>query len=113
MRASERITVRLHACVLAKARISTLTGAGGIAGPLRLWTRTVPGSGEKFVQKDDFEVQQEALWRWAADRVTPWGKVQKDDYDFRWIKGAPNNCWKLAAFTNMRASHENYAACSC
>lgn len=37
------------------------------------------GPGENFVQKDDFEVQQEALWRWAADRVMPWGKVQKDD----------------------------------
>ena len=46
------------------------------------------GPGENFVQKDDFEVQQEALWRWAADRVTPWGKVQKDDYDFRWTNGA-------------------------
>ena len=46
------------------------------------------GPGENFVQKDDFEVQQEALWRWAADHVTPWGKVQKDDYDFRWTNGA-------------------------
>ena len=46
------------------------------------------GPGENFVQKDDFEVQQEALWRWAADRVMPWGKVQKDDYDFRWTNGA-------------------------
>jgi hypothetical protein len=46
-----------------------------------------PGSGENFVQKDDFEVQQEALWRWAAERVPPWGKVQKDDYDFSsWMK---------------------------
>jgi len=36
-----------------------------------------------------FEVQQEALWRWAAERVPQWGKVQKDDYDFRWITGAP------------------------
>ncbi|PYY19367.1 MAG: hypothetical protein DMG62_24665 [Acidobacteria bacterium] len=51
----------------------------GVAGPLRLWTRTGRGPGENFVQKDDFEVQQEALWRWAADRVMPWGKVQKDD----------------------------------
>jgi hypothetical protein len=25
----------------------------------------------------------------AAERVPPWGKVQKDDYDFRWINGAP------------------------
>jgi len=40
-------------------------------------SRTEPG--ENLVQKDDFEVQQEALWRWAADRVMPWGKVQKDD----------------------------------
>ena len=24
----------------------------------------------------------------AADHVTPWCKVQRDDYDFRWIKGA-------------------------
>jgi hypothetical protein len=41
------------------------------------------GSGENF----DFEVQQEALWRWAAERVPAWGKVQKDDYDFSsWMK---------------------------
>jgi hypothetical protein len=46
-----------------------------------------PGSGENFVQKDDFEVRQEALWRWAAERVPPCGKVQKDDYDFSsWMK---------------------------
>ena len=39
------------------------------------------------LQKDDFEVRQEALWRWAAERVSPWGKVQKDDYDFSsWMK---------------------------
>ena len=42
--------------------------------------RTEPA--ENFVQKDDFEVRQKALWRWAAERVAPWGKVQKDDYDF-------------------------------
>jgi hypothetical protein len=34
------------------------------------------------------EVQQEALWRWAAGRVSPLGKVQEDDYDFRRIKGS-------------------------
>ena len=48
---------------------------------------TPKGPAENFVQKDDFEVRQEALWRWAAERVPPWGKVQKDDYDFRsWMK---------------------------
>ena len=32
-------------------------------------------------------MQQEALWRWAAERVPHWGKMQKDDYDFRsWMK---------------------------
>ena len=31
-------------------------------------------------------MQQEALWRWATERVTPWGKVQRDDYDFSWMK---------------------------
>jgi len=45
------------------------------------------GPAENFVQKDDFEVRQEALWRWAGKRVPPWGKVQKDDYDFSsWMK---------------------------
>jgi hypothetical protein len=48
------------------------------------------GPAENFVQKDDFEVRQQALCRWAAERVPPWGKVQKDDYDFSsWMeKGA-------------------------
>lgn len=28
--------------------------------------------------------------RWAAERVKPWGKPQRNDYDFRsWTKGAP------------------------
>jgi hypothetical protein len=32
-------------------------------------------------------VQQEAVWCWAAERVPPWGKLGKDDYDFRdWME---------------------------
>ena len=47
------------------------------------------GPAENFVQKDDFEVRQEAQWRWAAERLRPWGKAQKDDYDFSsWTEGA-------------------------
>jgi hypothetical protein len=59
-----------------------------VRGQAALMDKNRTGPGENFVQKDDFEVQREALWRWAADRVTPWGKVQKDDYDFRWTNGA-------------------------
>src|SRR6266851_1812955 len=33
--------------------------------------------------------QQTKLERWAAQRVKPWSKPQRDDYDFRsWTKGA-------------------------
>jgi hypothetical protein len=48
-----------------------------------------PAPGENFAQKDDFKVQQEALWRWAAERVPPWSKLQRDDYDFPWTNHAP------------------------
>jgi hypothetical protein len=38
---------------------------------------------------DDPDTKQKELWRGAYDRVTPWGKPEKDDYDFRsWMKGA-------------------------
>jgi len=44
------------------------------------------GPAENFV-RDEFEVRREALWHWAAERVPPWGKVRKDDYDFSsWMK---------------------------
>ena len=74
-----------------------------------------PGSGKNFVQKDDFEVRQEALWRWAAERVPTWGKVQKDDYDFRsWMKKVhARNCSALVAFTSTRVSRTNFDVCSC
>jgi hypothetical protein len=68
------------------------------------------GSGENFVQKDDFEVQQEALWGWAAERVPPWGKMQKDDYDFRsWIKKGERREELLSAgclYEYARESHK-------
>jgi hypothetical protein len=88
MRASERITVRLHACALAKAHISTLTGGGGHGRAAAPMDKNPTGSAGNFFRQDDFEVQQEGLWRWAAERVPSWGKVQRDDYDFRWIGGA-------------------------
>jgi hypothetical protein len=37
---------------------------------------------------DDLETKQKELWRGAADRVTAWSKLQRDDYDFRWANGA-------------------------
>jgi hypothetical protein len=37
--------------------------------------------------RDDLEARQKELWRWAAKRVVPWGKLQKDDCNFRhWVK---------------------------
>jgi hypothetical protein len=41
---------------------------------------------------DDFEARQKELWRWAAERLPPWGNPEKDDYDFSssrsWTEGA-------------------------
>jgi hypothetical protein len=45
-------------------------------------------SGEQLSSKDDLSARQKDLWAWAAARLTPWGKPQKDDYDFRWAKDA-------------------------
>ena len=67
-----------------------MPGRGAVEGV------TMPG-GEKSVRltenfcskkmSDALEPKQKDLWRRAADRVTPWGKVQMDDYDFRsWMK---------------------------
>ena len=110
MRVSERITVRLYACALAKAHISTLTGGGGHSRPAALMDKNRTGPAENFVQQDDFEVQQEVLWRWAAERVPPWVKMQKDDYDFRsWIKKGERREELLSAgclYEYARESHK-------
>ena len=45
-------------------------------------------SKEPAPANDDLERRRRELERSAAQRVTPWGKPQKEDYDFAWIKGA-------------------------
>jgi hypothetical protein len=45
------------------------------------------GKQEPAPANDDLEGRQRELWRSAAERVKPWGKPQKDDYDFAWIQG--------------------------
>jgi|SRR5947207_2708310 len=42
--------------------------------------------------------QREELEKRAADRVKPWSKPQRDDYDFRtWTKNASKNCLQAGA----------------
>jgi len=42
--------------------------------------------------------QREELEKRAADRVKPWGKPQRDDYDFKtWTKDAGKNCLQAGA----------------
>jgi hypothetical protein len=47
---------------------------------------------ERLATNKDSKMRQEKLWSWASERVTSWGKLQKDDYDFfdssSWAKGA-------------------------
>ena len=45
------------------------------------------GEQEAVPSNADLETRQRKLWRWAAERVTPWRKPQKDDYYFPWMKG--------------------------
>ena len=61
----------------------------GHSRPAALMDKNRTGPAENFVQKDDFEARQEALWRWAAERLTPWGELEEEDYDFSsWTEGA-------------------------
>jgi len=42
---------------------------------------------EQLPPKDDLDARQKELGRWADERLTPWGKLQKNDYDFSsWMK---------------------------
>jgi autotransporter-associated beta strand protein len=83
------------------------SNGGAVEGPASKGSPSTVRLPEKF-QKDDFEVQQEALWRSAAERVPPWGKVQRDDYDFcSWMKGASEE--RLSAgclYEYARESHK-------
>jgi hypothetical protein len=47
-------------------------------------------SDEQLLPKDDLEARQKKLWGWADKQVVPWGKLQTEDYDFRWAKDASN-----------------------
>jgi hypothetical protein len=55
---------------------------------------------------DALEVKQKDLWRWAADRVTPWGKPEKKDYDFRsWTLDASKELLRAGCiYENARES---------
>jgi hypothetical protein len=62
------------------------------ATPIVTWSkpfqRTTESSVNKAMNRHDRE-------RWAAERVKPWGKPQRDDYDFHsWAKGAPKELLK-------------------
>jgi hypothetical protein len=44
------------------------------------------------------KAQKEQLKTWAANHVKPWGKLQRDDYDFgSWAKQASKNCLQAGA----------------
>lgn len=72
----------------------------------RLPTRSPDKSSghENFPHKKECE---QDLLAWAATRLTPWGKPQKDDYEFRWANDASEERLKAGlVYEYARESHK-------
>jgi hypothetical protein len=78
---------------------------GAVNVPVENNQRVNRETADNFAHKKECEQDP---WAWAAARLTTWGKMQKDDYDFRsWMKGATEDLLNAGClYEYARESHK-------